>query len=268
MYMNIKELKTGLGALGLSKNESSVYLSLLSKGLSQAGPLVKETRLHRMLVYEALNRLADMGLVTIVHKKNIRIFHASDPTVLTHRMHELANLSQAVVHALHSLQKRSDVVSVRTLIGREGFITNLQEVVESAARQKDNTLYIIGGARDSDFYDAIGDWYDDYINLLKKHRVQKRLLAPTSFSDIFKKKFVQEKGTELRTLPHGLSSPTYTRITEEMVTIELYYPSIVIIQIRNKAVAQSYIDSFELLWKQAANKRTKQSPFDNTIRNR
>lgn len=249
--MDTKELKQNLNALGLSKNEASVYYALLQSGLSQAGPLVKATKLHRMLVYEALNRLSDMGLVSIVHKKNIKIFHATDPSALIHKTRGLAELAKTVVQELHALQKKSDVVSVRTLVGREGFITNLQEVVESAARQKDNTMCIIGGARDSDFYETIGDWYDDYIELLKKHRVKKRLLAPGSFSDIFKKKYSKEQGTELRTVPQGLSSPTYTRITEEMVTIELYYPSIVIIQIQNKAVAQSYLDSFELLWKQA-----------------
>ncbi len=253
--MSTKELKYNLNILGLSRNEASVYCALLHFGLSQAGPLVKATKLHRMFVYEALDRLSDMGLASVVHKKNIKIFHAADPSALIHKTRELAELAKTVVHELHTLQKKSDVISIRTLIGREGFITNLQEVVESATRQKDNTICIIGGARDSDFYETIDDWYDDYTALLKKHRVKKRLLAPGSFSDVFKKKFSKEKGTEMRTVPRGLSSPTYTRITEEMVTIELYYPSIVIIQILNKAIAQGYLDSFELLWKHAHHSR-------------
>ena len=58
----------------------------------------------------------------------------------------------------------------------------------------------------------------------------------------------------LRTLKEGLSSPTYTRITQEMVAIEMYKPQIVVIQIYNKIIAQAYLDSFELLWKQAAKK--------------
>lgn len=80
--------------------------------------------------------------------------------------------------------------------------------------------------------------------------MKKRLLAPEPFSNVFKRKFAQEKDTELCTLPHGLSSPTYTRITKEMVTIEILKPSVVVIQIRNKAVARSYLDAYELLWKQ------------------
>ncbi len=247
-YMKLLE---NLISLGLSKNEASIYLALLENGLTQAGPLVKTTKLHRMLVYEALDRLSDAGLISIVHKKNIKLFQASDPSTFIEKSRQLHDLASALVPELRKKQKNADTVTVRTLVGQEGFITNLQEVIESAARQKNKTMAIIGGARDSDFYETIGDWYDSYLNLLRKHQVKKLLLAPESYSEIFNKKFAQEDATELCTLPHGLSSPTYTRITEEMVTIELYQPHITIIQIRNKAVARGYLDSFELLWKSA-----------------
>lgn len=79
-------------------------------------------------------------------------------------------------------------------------------------------------------------------------------IAPAPFSKIFRQKFALEKNTELCTLPHGLSSPTYTRITREMVTIEMLEPSVVIIQIRNKSVARAYLDAFNLLWKQLRKK--------------
>lgn len=245
------DIKHSLSALGLSKNESIIYSTLLRLGTVQAGPLVKETRLHRMLVYEALDNLSERGLISVVHKKNIKVFQASDPILLLDQARKIDEIAKAVVPELRKLQKNQDVVTVRTLIGREGFITNLQEVIESASRQKDKTMCIIGGAKDSNFYDTIGDWYDSYTKFLEKCKVKKRLLAPESFSDIFKERFASEDGTILCTLPHGLTSPTYTRITEEMVTIEMYEPHITIIQIRNKAVARGYLDSFELLWKSA-----------------
>ncbi len=237
--------------LGLSKNEASIYLALLENGLTQAGPLVKATKLHRMLVYEALDRLSDSGLVSVVHKKHIKLFQGSDPSVFLARSHQIHELASALVPELRKKQKNADTVTVRTLVGKEGFITNLQEVIESASRQPDKTMCIIGGAKDSFFYDTIDDWYDSYITFLEKHKVKKKLLAPESFSDIFKKRFVKEARTTLCTLPHGLTSPTYTRITEEMVTIEMYEPQVTVIQIRNKAVARGYLDSFELLWKSA-----------------
>ncbi len=207
-----------------------------------------------MLVYEALDDLERKGLITIVRKKNIKIFQAADPSVLLEQTRRLTSRAQRLVPELREIQKMVDPVEIRTLVGREGYITNLTEVVESAARQKDRLMCIIGGGRDIDFYDIIGDWYGSYVELLEKNRVKKHLLAPAPFSKIFKQKFAREKNTELCTLPHGLSSPTYTRITHEMVTIEMLEPSVVIIQIRNKAVARSYLDAFNLLWKQLRKK--------------
>ncbi|OGY81388.1 MAG: hypothetical protein A3F54_01905 [Candidatus Kerfeldbacteria bacterium RIFCSPHIGHO2_12_FULL_48_17] len=242
-------IKDSLLQLGLNKNEAAVYLTLLTLGLSQAGPLVKTTKLHRMLVYNALDRLMDEGLVSVLHKKNIKLFQVTDPGALLERTQRLNALASDLLPQLRKIQEQKPhVVNVRTLVGPEGFRTNLKEIVESAGRQKKRLMYIIGGAKDTDFYDALGDWYPQYLALLEKHEVEKFLLAPASFSSVFKKKFAAEPDTHLRTLPQGLSSPTYTRITEDMVAIEIYHPEIVIIQIRNKAIARGYLDSFQLLW--------------------
>ena len=247
--MNIEQT---LGQIGLNKNETKVYLALLKSGITQAGPLVKATRLHRMLVYNALQKLIDEGLAQTVHKKNIKLFQASDPSILIEKTERLYESAKGIMNDLRKLQDLSqDVVNVRTLIGSEGFQTNLHDVVESASRQNNKEIRIIGGAKDTDFYKAVGAWYPEYIKLLQKYKVSKRLIAPASASQDFKKKFAKEGNNKLRTVSQGLSSPTYTRITKEMVTIEIYHPQIVIIQIKNRAIAQSYLDSFELLWKSA-----------------
>ena len=242
-------LKDELIALGLSKNEAAVYLALLELGLSQSGPIIKATKLHRMLVYNALERLVDEGLVTIVHKKTIKLFQAADPASLLERTRRINDKAKSLVPELRRLQEaEGSAMTVRTLFGPEGLWTNLQDIVESAARQKEKTISIIGGAKDSGFYETIGQRYKDYVALAQKLGVKKRLLAPAGFSDEFKKKFSGEKGTKMKTLPTGLTAPSYTRITKDMVSIETYYPTVLVIQIRNPIIAASYLDSFELLW--------------------
>ncbi len=243
------DIKNSLLQLGLNRNEIAVYTSLLKHGLTQAGPIVKETRLHRMIVYNALEKLIHEGLASVVHKKNIQLFQPADPKALsvkTERQHQLA---LQLIPELKKMQiKHNDLVDIQTLVGHEGFVQNLQDVIESAAKQSDKTMRIIGGAKDTDFYNAVGEWYPNYVELLKKTRVWKKLLAPDSFSKEFKKKFVAEDRTELRTLPKGLSSPTYTRITKELVAIEMYHPQPIVIQIRNAGIAKGYLDSWLLLW--------------------
>ncbi|HLD19873.1 MAG: hypothetical protein A3H59_00140 [Candidatus Jacksonbacteria bacterium RIFCSPLOWO2_02_FULL_43_9] len=245
-------IKVQLTSLGLGKNESTVYLVLLELGLTQAGEIIKKAKLHRMLVYNALNELVDKGYVTVHQKKRIKLFQAGDPDIFLEKINQLHDTAHELVPLLRQLQLSGDTaVEVRTLVGHEGFITNLQEVVESVARCKSKQISIIGGASDTDFYTAIGGWYEAYRNLLKQKDIKKRLVAPASYSREFKEKFAKEGKTELKVIPQGLSSPIYTRITEGMVSIEIYQPSLTIIQIKNSAVAQGYLDSFELLWKLA-----------------
>lgn len=244
------DIKKSLIELGFPKNEAAVYMALIELGITQAGPLVKKTKLHRMLVYNALDRFVDDGYASVVRKKNIQLFQATDPSIIVDQIKKKQELAQSVLKDIRKLQQaQPQAVTVRTLIGQEGFVTNMKDIVESAARQKDKTMRILGGARDTEFYEVIGDWYADYKVMIDKYGVRKLLVAPSAHSAGFKKYFAKEKNTELRTLPGGLNTPLYTRITEEMVSFEMYKPEILIIQIRNSTIAKNYLDSFELLWK-------------------
>lgn len=241
-----------LQRLGLTKNESEVYVALLKGGLTPAGLLIKKTKLHRMLVYQALERLIDLHLASMVYVKNVKHFQASNPNILFDHIHERESVAHAVVPELIKIQHQAgeQKLEVKILYGHSGFAANLETLVKSAAKH-DKILRILGGAQADYFYEAIGDWYERYLNLLKKHKVSKWQISPDSTSQAFKEKFARENNTQLKTLGVGLSSPTLTRITPDMVSIEIYAEEIVIIQIYNKMVAQGYIESFELLWGQA-----------------
>lgn len=247
----MQNLKQGLEKLGLEKNEVTVYLALLSIGLTTAGAIIKKTKLHRMIVYNALDRLIDMHLASFVYQRNRKHFQASSPDVLLELISEKENIAHSIIPELKALQNQSgEQLEVKILYGHSGFISNLETLVKIASRHG-GVLRILGGARGEDFYDAVGDWYENYIDLLNKYKVSKRQISPDETSQAFKKKFAKEKHTELKTLKVGLSSPTLTRITPEMVSMEIYTKELVIIQIYNPVVAKGYIESFELLWKQA-----------------
>jgi sugar-specific transcriptional regulator TrmB len=237
--------------LGLSKNESTVYVELLKLGSTNAGPIVSNTKLHRQLVYEALDKLVGKKLASFVIKNNRKHFQAASPSSILKLIEEKEEMAKQIIPELTRLQTESvDRIEVRTLHGQKGFFDNLKDVVASAKRT-DKIMRIIGGGKDLDFYTVVGNRYQEYVDLLQKSKVKKYLIAPTSLSDEFKKKFAKEPGNILKTMDWGLSAPTYTRVTQEMVAIEIYTTNVTIIQIHNKAIAKSYLEHFELLWKQA-----------------
>ncbi len=235
-----------------SKNESTVYVALLELGMTNVGPIVKKTGLHRQIIYQALETLEKKGYVLSVTKGDRKHFQAVSPDAIVKRVEETMSAAKEILPELLKLQSRSaDSVEVRTLYGREGFIANLRDLVASAERC-DGIMRIIGGANDTDVYALLGTWYPEYVALAKKSGVIKKLIAPKQ-SDEFKEKFAEEFGNQLRYLNVGLSAPTYTRMTPEMVSTEIYVAGndVTVIQIRNRAIAQAYIEHFNLLWEQA-----------------
>ncbi len=249
-FMNYTQ---ALEQFDFTKNEAITYVALLELGLTNVGPLVNKTGLHRQLVYECLNALEQRGYVSSVTKNNRKHVQAASPTMIGRALEEKTEQAKLLIPELVALQTHAlDAVEVQTLYGDKGFMSNLKDVVESAERT-DHVMRIIGGGKGSDFYDALGNSYRDYLALTKRAHVRKMLIAPESYAEDFKKKFAMEEGNVLRLMSIGLTSPTYTRMTPEMISIEIYISErdVTIIQIRNQAIAKAYIEHFELLWKQA-----------------
>ena len=73
------ELEIQLNKIGLTNNESKIYLSLRILGTTTTGPLIKKSKIHASKVYEGLNRLIEKGLVTYVVKSNTKYFQAVEP---------------------------------------------------------------------------------------------------------------------------------------------------------------------------------------------
>lgn len=247
-------IQTKLEQLGFSSNEATVYLFLAKNGPSQAGPIVRETKLHRALVYTALDRLEDAGLVTVTRKKNIQIFQPNSPEGIFRRVESAQRAANEVVPELKKLlHQHQHGIEVRTLVGREGFVTNLYDTLLSAEQSPKKELCIMGGAGSSESnpFEVTGDEYPAYLRASKKKKVSKRLIISPRYEALYRREYGVHVENQLRVLEEGLSSPSLTRITPGMVAIEMYQPEIVILQIRHPQIAQNYLDVFNALWDRA-----------------
>jgi sugar-specific transcriptional regulator TrmB len=244
-------LLSQLSRLGLTQNEAAVYIALLEIGASNAGPVVSKTGLHRQLVYEAMRSLRARGLVSEMVRRNRKLFQASDPARFLQEIDEQRSVAVELIPLLSKLQSTEDEsVEVKVLYGSEELRRNVFLAADVAAK-RGKILRIIGGAPDTLFYSAVGNRYAEYLAQVKRTKVAKHLIAPANASKEFRQRFAAEPRSQLRTLEFGLSSPTYTRIAEGFVSIEIYAPEAIVIQIFSRAVAQAYFEHFQLLWDQA-----------------
>ncbi len=242
-----------LEALGLSAHQAAVYVCLVTQGPSQAGPIVKETKLHRALVYSALEALKDRGLVTVVHRSRVQFFQPSDPGILLEQVERLKTTAREVTKDIRdTLSHREELVSIRTLVGYDAFLVNLQEMAESAAQSPSKLLCMMGGAggEGNNPITMTGTWYPTYVALCKQLGIKKHTLVSEQNREPFIKDFLPHPNNTLRVMSDAFSTPSFTRITDQIVSIEFYQPTLTVIQIRNKTIAQTYRDQFEVLWKQ------------------
>lgn len=206
-----------------------------------------------MQVYTALVRLEKRALITVIRKTKVQSFQVSDPGVLFDHANELRTLAREVTDEVrHRLSHREEAVSVRTLVGPEAFLANLEETVRAAGKDPEKILRILGGAGETgnDPFAITSASYPKYVRLSQELGIKKRVLVDKDRSKVFIEKFLPHPHNRLRVASGLFSTPTFTRITRDLVTMEFCQPEPTVIQIRNKTIAKAHREQFDFLWEQ------------------
>src|SRR3989339_856416 len=82
------DTKTIFSQIGLSNNESSIYLSLIEKGSATISEISQYTGLHRPTIYKHLPALQKKGLITTTKKGKRTLFIAESPKKLEKLLEE------------------------------------------------------------------------------------------------------------------------------------------------------------------------------------
>ena len=90
------DIEKQLEKIGLSKNESLIYLFLLKKGETTTGSIIKETQIANSRVYESLNSLVNKAMVSYNVRKNGKHFMAADPERILEKENERKRNSEVL----------------------------------------------------------------------------------------------------------------------------------------------------------------------------
>ena len=125
--MDTKDLEK----MGLTRNESIIYISLLKLGITSAQNLVKESELHRSRVYDGLESLQRKGLVGFVVKNYKKYFQAVEPEKLLDYIDEKREAVKQILPDLKKIEgvKREEI-SASVYKGKEGLKTILSEMLK------------------------------------------------------------------------------------------------------------------------------------------
>ncbi len=232
---------------GLSEKEAKVYLACLELGDSLASEIALKSDLPRTLVYDILERLIDLGLVSYAIKNNRKHFRAADPRELVRIIREK---EEAVVHILPNLemlQKLKGVKRPKVEIyeGKEGMKTVMDDILRSDVKE----FLAYGSSRSS--FEVIPAFMEDWHKERIKRKVVMRILynnTPQAREKV-KKRSESLRYTKYKFMPIALESPTATLIYANKVVLQSWTKEPFAVMIESEEMAENQRRYFDELWK-------------------
>ena len=244
--MDVPELER----IGLLKNDRTVYLALLEIGSATVSTLVKKTGLHRSYVYDILDKLIDLGLVSFTIKNNKKFFNVENPEIIVKIVEnkkeelekdkeEISKIIPKLVQKQHTVLERQEA---RVFIGKGG----IKSVLEDILNVGDD---FVGFGAEGKFKD-IFKWY--FTNWQRR-----RVESGVKYKIIYNVKLrgqrptKEQKSVQVKFLPEKYEFPATTIIYGDKVAILLWDKSPIGFVLESKEVVKSFSSYFDVLWKVA-----------------
>lgn len=236
-----------LEGIGLTRNESLVYLTLLEIGRSSLGKIVDSTRMHRRTIYDCLDRLQDRGLVSMFREGKTRYFSPAPPKRLKDLLKEKEADINAIFSHLETLASGSKVQTEVTVHkGREGLRSIMEDLIN--ARPKLWLSLTSSGLGSAYFPYDIAQFHQRRI----RHQIRLRILFAKNPDAILRSKELSRLLlTTVKFMGTRESIPLSFWIYKDKVAF-LLWESTTGILIENKETAETFTRYFSMLWKTAS----------------
>ncbi len=241
---------------GFSKAEAEVYLCLIQHGPLKAGDISNKTGMYRPYVYDNLNNLMEMGLVSSFLSEGKKHFKAAKPsTIKDYLAQKLSRVEELVPQLEALMEPQAGDTLVEVYKGKNAIRKAMTDIIKIL--ENDRKIVHLGmGIVEEAFLSAEPVFIRWFIRRLEKQNIKERMISYES-----ERTFVGGRTTEYRFIPDQYFNPTQTLIDGELVTI-LFLTSNpkVAIKIKNAELADAYRKTFELMWGYGKKKRWKQTP--------
>ena len=233
-----------LEQLGLSRNETKVYLTLLEMGITNVGKIAEKSKLYRPNIYDAIERLKRKGLVNYITKENKKHYQASHPEHLVNLIQQKEALLKNILPQLqlsHDLSNRR--VDVRIFEGMPAIRSLKRNMVE-----KKQDIFSLGVPKESIQMNG-----SDFQEGLHNRRIANKVNHWHLYNSDVRER---AKYTAQMPLTHSRvmeqNYPVNTKICGDEVIITMYAADPPIsVAIKNEDIAKAYLNYFWILWEQA-----------------
>lgn len=235
--------------LGLSANEAKVYCALVQLGPTTTGPLIKKSGMYRVMVYDTLEKLLNLGLVAYALRSNRKVFEAADPRQLIELIKHKELLAKTIVGQLKKIRSEKPLEQGAYIYEGWKGIKAAQEKYFSEMKPRAGGEYLMVGASRT-----LHKRLDMFFNYFHERRSRMKIPAKLLFNEnnrrfgIMKKKY---KPVQIRFMPQHMITPSWVSTYKDMVLIGVAEDTPMAFFIKNVAVAESYRQYFYCMWEQS-----------------
>ncbi len=237
-----------LERIGLTKNDRKVYLALLEIGSATVSDLVKKTGLHRSYIYDILDKLIDLGLVSFIIKNNKKYFNSENPErilkILENKECEIKESEKEISKVLPELIKTAknsiEKQEARIFLGKEG----IKSILEDILKTKQD---FVGFGAEGKFKEIFKWYFDNW----QKRRVKTKINYKIIYNEKLRKKrpTKEQKLVEVRFLPEKYEFPATTIVYGNKVAIIIWDINPIGFVLESEKAVRSFLGYFDLLWK-------------------
>ncbi len=238
---------TALERIGLTKNDRNVYLALVESGTSTVSNLTKRTGLHRSYVYDILDKLIDIGLVSFTIKNKKKYFDTENPDrilqILKNREQEIKESKIEINKILPELVNRQRIMTekqeARIFVGKEGIKSILEDVL------KNGEDFVAFGA-EGKFKDIFKWYFDNWQNRRIKLRIGYKIIYNSKLKG--KRPTKEQKLVKTRFLPEKYEFPATNIMYGNKIAIIVWEINPIGFVLESEKAVKSFLNYFTLLW--------------------
>ncbi len=240
-----------LNEMGLTKNESIIYITLLKLKTAKTGEILKTANLNTGKIYEILESLKKKGLINESIIDGIKYFGASRPEQLLEfnkkKKEKLEKEEKKIQIILPNLKKmytsnKETKFKSVTYIGYKGIKTAIYEALYELEKGEEIIAMAVTEKKD--------EKYNRMWTKFHKLRIEKKIKFRLIFSERGKyfNKYKKFKLCECKIL-EGLTPVAVNVFGNNIVGIFNYQDPVSCVLIYNKNVTTSFKHFFDQLWK-------------------
>jgi len=234
-----------LNKIGLSENESQVYLSSLQLGPAKVVQLSRASDVKRTTIYPVVESLQRKGLMRKKDEGLKTLFVAENPERLENIIEERNKDFQSLFPEFKALYNLDNNQSGIKYYDTEEGLRNVYRELLTELRQNDY-YYVLG---DPERFDNSNEsFFKEFIKKRIRVKLNAKMLLTESKLATEYKKFEKNFGEEVRILPVDIKLDVNVVITEKKLIIHQIIKPHITMVIENRSIVQMQKVLFELLW--------------------